>query len=691
MKFLESNMFLFNKKQCRLAFFLIGVVFVLSLWSSARAVVVGSTSTPSSQTFTIFPSTDTNNTMLGFAKFEDGFKLQDRTTTCTYNNFETVSEVLRLNGGRLTLAQDLTLDSDLTFMTGGIIEGNSRAIILPQKVTDFNFLEKDMAYNFAASIAQTGVLNALDWDVTNKYIASGYAVNAGPELVITYFDGNTLTNTLSVASTVALNALRWHPTLRYLAVGSSTIAGNELIVYEHRTWNGTIPVISGASIASGDITAVVWHPANYVLAATTVGTIITYPAPSGVLGSPVTFTASPTRSFASLSFSPGNNQLVAGAAVNTGTEIMVFSFSGGSLTLTSSAETGLAVNTLDWSPSGSYIAAGLAGGTTNIRVYDASGATIQEVQSARVTESKSVHTVHWDRSGTYLLVSILTGSGPEFELFSFDKTTKKLTPLRALNVAADIRGSRWSRNNNYFAYFIPTLTLRVEETNRLKFAPLIFKDTTLLCNSDVVVTTTLHFQGSCKINGQGKRMYFDPGSTLVVRPGSRLIFEDIELQNIGDFNIRCLTNSAAMTLRNSMLILSRNYTFSLGSILFDEDVVLTGTNKFNYTTRLSSTIASQSMLFLDRGITFSYAPARARQDLLVFQDASSILYLNGCTLHSTRTGLHLTTGKLFLDDKVTVSSEAKFNAESLRLNANLDVRVLSGATLELCGKVRYDS
>jgi hypothetical protein len=392
-----------------------------------------------------------------------------------------------------------------------------------------------------------------------------------------------------------------------------------------------------------------------------------------------------------MSFSPGNNQLAASAAVNAGTEILIFSFSGGSLTLTSSAEIGLAVNTLDWSPSGSYIAVGLAGGTTNIRVYDASSGTIQEVQSARVTESKSVHTVHWDRSGTYLLVSILTGTGPEFELFSFDKTTKKLTPLRAFDVAGDIKGSRWSRNNNYFAYFIPTLTLRVEETNRLKFAPLIFKDTTLLCNSDIVVTTTLHFQGSCKINGQGKRMAFDPGSTLVVRPGSRLIFEDVMLENISDFNLRCLTNSSAITLRNSSLMLSRDYTFSLGSILFDEDVFITGTNKFNYTTRLSSTIASQSMLFLDQGITFSYAPARARQDLLVMEDLSSILYLNGCTLHTTRTGLHLSTGKLFLDNKVTMSSEAKHNAESLRLNTDLDIRVLSGATLELFGKVRYDS
>ena len=109
----------------------------------------------------------------------------------------------------------------------------------------------------------------------------------------------------------------------------------------------------------------------------------------------------------------------------------------------------------------------------------------------------------------------------------------------------------------------------------------------------------------------------------------------VEIQGLKSNNLRCMTDNGTITLRNCTLTLERDYTFSRGTILFDEDNIITGTNKIIYSAGFSSTIASLSTLFLDRGITFSYAPRNVSRNLLYMPDATSVLYCNGCTLHST--------------------------------------------------------
>ena len=143
-----------------------------------------------------------------------------------------------------------------------------------------------------------------------------------------------------------------------------------------------------------------------------------------------------------------------------------------------------------------------------------------------------------------------------------------------------------------------------------------------------------------------------------------------------------------IVLDNIELTLSRSYSFTTGSLRFEHDVVVTGSQVFTYLTRKSSTIASNSTLLFDIGSTFNYAPtgvgstdgsffsqteiqdlasglsdnfgvARSTtklfpeipKDLLVMTDKSSRLFLNGCTLKSSQAGLRLTKGTLVVDHK----------------------------------------
>lgn len=214
-----------------------------------------------------------------------------------------------------------------------------------------------------------------------------------------------------------------------------------------------------------------------------------------------------------------------------------------------------------------------------------------------------------------------------------------------------------------------------------------FSDVTLIFNNDVRILAPLQFRGKCKISGRGNFLHLKNGGSMTLRPGCNLIFEDAGIDGLQGNNFSCLTDQGSILVRNGILTLARDYTFSRGSILFDEDNMITGTNKFNYVTGLTSTIGSGAILFLDNGITFSYAPRRATSNLIFMTDNTSIMYLNGCTLHSTRTGLSLRTGTLVFDNLVTVSSEAKNSGEALVLNPNLTTNILGNAFVNIFGRV----
>ena len=105
---------------------------------------------------------------------------------------------------------------------------------------------------------------------------------------------------------------------------------------------------------------------------------------------------------------------------------------------------------------------------------------------------------------------------------------------------------------------------------------------------------------------------------------------------------------------------------------FEGDVIFSGTSKLNYTSGQTSTIAHNATLYFDRDFTFSYAPRRARTNLLYMNDATSMLFLNGCSLTMTRTGLALTQGSIVFDNRVTMSSQARNSGEASIISSNVN-------------------
>lgn len=689
--------------------YLLSILFLVCLIGNVHPVIIGSTSTVSSQGLITFPNTDTNNTIVGYAFMGNGFSLQDNTTSCTFSSFMQMSGPLNLNGGRLILNEDLICTNTFTCQSGGRFYGNSHAIEFPKNVQDFSI--PGVASNTAplnwvqiTSINMFAAVQSVDWSFDNKYIAAGSSnISSNQELKVYYFDGATLTTTQSIEmGNLTTFTVRWHPTLHYLAVGRDNGTGVELRIYQLDVSNGTFTLVDSRNFTNL-VVSVNWHPSgNYLLAATSASGApqvfsYSFDTGTGLLTNGPTLqlnTGSLLVQRDAVSFAPGGDRFAVGINGQTGgiSELYVCSFSAASLAVTTSYyQNGTTFASCEWHPTGTYIACGLSAGTQSMRLFKHTrtpSESLTVLSSAFVGETALTPDTGWGLNGTYLSDAVSNGASSDVNIYYFDKITETLTLVATAPSATGVNTTKWSHNSLYVAYGNAgnqVVVLGITPGGNL---PLYFDTTTLTLNADLTLNTTAYFINNCRIDGRGQRLTIGPSSRMIIRPNTQLILDNIEVQGLKSNYLECMVDSGALTLRNCILSLDDDFTFSRGTMFFDENVMITGTSKFIYSSRFGSTIGSQSVLILDSNVTLSYSPTVARKNLLTMVDQSSMLFLNGCSLVSTRTGLILDTGTLIFDNNVTLSSGAKNSGEAIELRSNLTVKVLGGAKIDLFGYIK---
>jgi hypothetical protein len=144
-----------------------------------------------------------------------------------------------------------------------------------------------------------------------------------------------------------------------------------------------------------------------------------------------------------------------------------------------------------------------------------------------------------------------------------------------------------------------------------------------------------------------------------------------------------------------------DYTFVGGLLDFKNFVNLTGTTyNFIYNSEYPLTIKSDSTLFIDNRTFFTYQPIltgqagapNANAKLLIMEDKSSKLFLNGCTLYlPLQQGLILTNGNLIVDHKTNIYGNGAIStsyAYGLAFgNGNSEndllIDIMPGATFEI--------
>ncbi|KKP35326.1 MAG: hypothetical protein UR26_C0006G0010 [candidate division TM6 bacterium GW2011_GWF2_32_72] len=215
-------------------------------------------------------------------------------------------------------------------------------------------------------------------------------------------------------------------------------------------------------------------------------------------------------------------------------------------------------------------------------------------------------------------------------------------------------------------------------------------------NSDISLQSAILFAGNSLLDGGGHCIDLQNEGAIAVGTNSTLTLKNIKIKNLNNLNNRiiCAASTSIIKFQDVDLVFSDSLDFSVGKFTVDNDLKLTGSGKFIYSTNQISTINSYSSLILDSNVTFSYAPVSNSRDLLDFTDKTSILELNGGTLHSTTTGLRLTKGTLLVSNNSNLFAEGEVETESISLGNGTEagnLRVIGAANLEFYGLILNDN
>jgi hypothetical protein len=141
-------------------FFLL--VFILFIPQSLFSVQKGSQSAVSIELAATFPAEDSDNKMLAFGMFKNGFILEDSTTTCTFESIFPVCGTIDFNGGTLYLDSDLHFQNSVVLSTLGHIYGNYHLIEFASQVNSLSdstydafFEDSDLFFNCDMTVSST--------------------------------------------------------------------------------------------------------------------------------------------------------------------------------------------------------------------------------------------------------------------------------------------------------------------------------------------------------------------------------------------------------------------------------------------------------------------------------------------------------------------------------------------------------
>lgn len=226
----------------------------------------------------------------------------------------------------------------------------------------------------------------------------------------------------------------------------------------------------------------------------------------------------------------------------------------------------------------------------------------------------------------------------------------------------------------------------------------IFKSVNMFIHSDLNITSTIDFKGTCLIDGSKNRIILGDNGSIKVGHNSTLTLRNIEINGIKAFNIYCMDNSASLILDNVRWIQSGDYTFSSGSFTIQNNVEFASKYQFVYSSGLTSTINSDSTWYFSdlAQVTFGRKRGYTDREPLYFQDYSSVFRLENSTLLITSSGARLTRGTFLCDREVQINAASSSLSGALSLgdgNAANDpyMKLFPGSALKLVnGMLAYN-
>ena len=202
----------------------------------------------------------------------------------------------------------------------------------------------------------------------------------------------------------------------------------------------------------------------------------------------------------------------------------------------------------------------------------------------------------------------------------------------------------------------------------------------------------LTFVGDTFVYGNGQEVSFAPGACMCIDDTVSVTLSHLVLL-IDQPTL--FTGGGHLTLQDVVVRLSDDYNKTSGQLFIDGSVCMQGDKAFTVLDDGAVTINPFATWYFDKGAALSYAPSSNNRDLIRMHDATSTLYLDGCSLYSTTTGLRLTSGTLVVDHKNTIHADGSKLSEAITFGSgqtadDLTIKVMPGACLDVAsGFVHY--
>lgn len=687
-----------------LLFFVFSLVLVSH--KPLHALAVGSNIAVARQNNSTFPFGATDNAMIGFSAFENGFGLADGSSSVSFDALFPVSGTIDLLGGSLYLMEDMILSNTTRISTMGSIYGNGKRLKLCPSITALRSTATDLQVTLTSYNMSTAV-SGVDFSQNFSYVVAAAANNlTGAEVRMLSFDGARLTNTVAVTdagrSTICC---RWQPGQTNFAVGISSGVGAQLFSFSYNRSNGVLTNIETLNLPSGQsINSVAFSPGgNYIAVGRSTASggnkteLFMYSVTTGgAFGAILNQTLPVLRhdvSINAISWSPGGNYFAVGTAVAAGApDLLIYHFDGTTLTNTIAITLGLTSRGIDWSPSGTHIAVALVGGNSqNLRIFkhQISNGTLTDQTTAYINQATNAISVAWTSDGNRLLLGTeLSGGVGAMRQYSFDKTNTTLSLVNSLSFNASVNSVRTLGTTDQYVMGVGNYVY-ISGGGYADGFTLTVDNLTLELTNDVILGTPMGFTNSCTILGNNNTISFDTTGTMILLPQSTLLLKDVTLKNFSGTQLRCIDNTATLSFDNVTFMFNGDYFFDAGTFHVLSNFTLSGTNKFIYRSTGQSTIRQNATFVCDYGSTFSYAPTSNQRSGIAFVDNTSTFVLNSATLYSTTTGLRLTKGNLIIEGNTTFRSDATVIPQGIAFGDNVsaanDLRVvyMPGAKLSV--------
>ena len=242
-----------------------------------------------------------------------------------------------------------------------------------------------------------------------------------------------------------------------------------------------------------------------------------------------------------------------------------------------------------------------------------------------------------------------------------------------LNLEADINFNNLANLISSGTFWGNKYLIELSETTTLLTLTTI-NEGKLFFYNDLTISETLKFQGNCILNGHGSEIYLNNNGKIIIAPNSTLKIQHTTLSGISTNKIICESNSSKLILDSIEWYQDGNYSFTQGSLKIQNTVAFGGGYIFSYESSQTSTIDVDSAwkIFDNSQLSIGRYLATNFIEPLYFEDFSSQLFLDNCTLNITSSGMCISRGSVYCDRDVIIQPNSTTTNNGLILGNGIE-------------------